>query len=74
MGKVKTEVYLYYIRSLGLIGAVGAIAMTVVNQAATFGNSYWLNLWTENALGNSTEPQYRNLYLGENERAVLVLE
>ncbi len=63
-GGVKAEVYMYYIKNIGLFGTVMAISMMATNQAAALGSSFWLTAWTENKLGNSTVPKYRNLYLG----------
>ncbi len=33
-------------------------------QVISVGTNVWLEVWTDNELGNSSDPHYRNLYLG----------
>jgi ATP-binding cassette subfamily C (CFTR/MRP) protein 1 len=40
-GKVQMEVYFYYMRNLGLAGAIAALVMQVLYQATYLGASFW---------------------------------
>merc|ERR1719189_1879266 len=55
-GKVKLEVYLYYVRNMGwcLFGA--CVSMFTLYQLFSTGSSIWLSIWSNKA-ENSTEPE-----------------
>jgi len=38
--------------------------MVTYFQLTSVGTNVWLEVWTDNELGNSSEKHYRNLYLG----------
>eukprot|EP00095_Tigriopus_kingsejongensis_P003830 maker-scaffold2698_size13172-snap-gene-0.3 protein:Tk03830 transcript:maker-scaffold2698_size13172-snap-gene-0.3-mRNA-1 annotation:"multidrug resistance-associated protein 1 isoform x4" len=63
-GSVGLSVYGYYMKNIGWFGVVAGFAMQLIYQISSVGTNYWLNVWTEGVFGNSSEPQYRNLYLG----------
>eukprot|EP00095_Tigriopus_kingsejongensis_P005628 maker-scaffold335_size202896-snap-gene-1.27 protein:Tk05628 transcript:maker-scaffold335_size202896-snap-gene-1.27-mRNA-1 annotation:"multidrug resistance-associated protein 1 isoform x3" len=63
-GSVGLAVYGYYMKNIGLFGVISGVAMQLIYQISSLGTNYWLNVWTEGLLGNSSEPQYRDLYLG----------
>lgn len=63
-GSVSLKVYMYYIRNVGLVGALLGVLMQLVYQGSSLGTNFWLNLWTASAYGNSSIPKYRDLYLG----------
>ncbi len=63
-GGVKSDVYVYYIRSIGFFGTFFSLLMYATSQGGAVGSNLWLTTWTENEKGNSSIPKYRNLYLG----------
>lgn len=63
-GNVKPEVYWYYMKNMGFVGSIVVILMHVVYQGCSLGTNYWLSIWTDNKLGNASEPRYRDLYIG----------
>ena len=63
-GSVGFDVYGYYLRNVGLFGSVVGILMQLVYQGTSIGTNYWLNVWTDGTLGNSSIPAKRDMYLG----------
>ena len=63
-GSVKVAVYWFYMRCLGLLGAVTAVAGQTLYSCSNVLVSQWLTWWTNSTFGNSTEPANRNMYLG----------
>ena len=63
-GSVKLNVYLYYMRAVGIAGCLAAILGQSLNSGMQFMGSQWITLWTSNTFGNAAETKYRNMYLG----------
>ena len=63
-GSVKLDVYLYYMRAVGIAGCIAAIFGQSINSATQIMVSYWMTWWTSNTFGNASETKYRNMYLG----------
>ena len=53
-GSVGKAVYAYYLKSIGLSGAISIVLLLLTSQAASLGNSLWVETWTAGDLvGNS---------------------
>ena len=63
IGEVKRVVYWYYIRKLGWSGVV-FVLLNIIYKGSAVGTDYWLSVWTNNTLGDSSVPKYRDMYLG----------
>ncbi|KAG8225955.1 hypothetical protein J437_LFUL006184, partial [Ladona fulva] len=61
-GKVKWQVYIYYIRSIGVILSVATLIFSVIYQCFAVGSNFWLANWSSDE--SSVEAHRRNLYLG----------
>ena len=61
--EVKREVYWYYIRKLGWSG-IFFLFLNIIYKGSAVGTDYWLSVWTNNTLGDSSIPENRNMYLG----------
>ena len=61
--EVKKEVYWYYIRKLGWSGFL-FVFLNIIYKGSAVGTDYWLSVWTNNTLGDSSVPKYRDMYLG----------
>ncbi len=55
---------LHNFQNVGLFGSLLCISMQLLYQCSSIGTNYWLNFWANGTFGNSSEPQYRDLYLG----------
>ena len=62
-GEVKRAVYWYYIRQLGWSGFI-FVLLNMLYKGSAVGTDYWLSVWTNNTLGDSSIPKYRDMYLG----------
>ena len=45
-GSVGKAVYAYYLKSIGLCGAISIVLLLLTSQAASLGNSLWVETWT----------------------------
>ena len=63
-GRVKLEVYGYYMKCLGIVGTVAALIGQTLYSSSNILISYWLTWWTSNAFGNATIESNRDMYLG----------
>ena len=62
-GHVKYEVYKYYLTQLGWFGVL-LFTINLLYKGSAVATDYWLNVWTNNTLGDSAIPEKRDLYLG----------
>ena len=62
-GHVKLDVYKYYLTQLGWFGVI-LFTINLLYKGSAVATDYWLNIWTNNTLGDSAIPQKRDLYLG----------
>ena len=63
-GSVKMAVYWYYMKCLGVVGALSAIIGQTLYSASNVLVSYWLTWWTSSKFGPANETRYRDMYLG----------
>ena len=63
LGNVKLDVYKYYLTQLGWLGFL-LFAINLLYKGSAVATDYWLNVWTNNTLGDSAIPEKRDLYLG----------
>ena len=64
-GNVSLQVYIHYFRNLGIVISLLIFLFELVYEGANVGKNYWLIVWTDDTiLGNSSEPKWRNIYLG----------
>ncbi|KAL8175578.1 UNVERIFIED_CONTAM: hypothetical protein K2H54_001194 [Gekko kuhli] len=61
--KVKTSVYLNYLRAGGSLLWAYIVLLFVCQQAASFSRSYWLSLWANDPICNGTQ-QHTQLRIG----------
>ena len=61
--EVKQEVYWYYMLRIGWTGIV-VIMLSILYKGSAVGTDYWLSVWTNNTLGDSSIPENRDMYLG----------
>lgn len=64
---MKWQVYLHYLKSIGLPLSISAILLNVVFQAFAIGSNVWLSVWADDkeAVVNGTQDEgKRDLYLG----------
>ena len=62
-GSVDKAVYVYYLKSIGLFGAILIVMLQLTAQSASLGTSLWMETWVAGDLGNASIPENRNLYL-----------
>ena len=62
-GSVDKAVYVYYLKSIGLFGAILIVMLQLTVQSASLGTSLWMETWVAGDLGNASIPENRNLYL-----------
>ena len=53
-GSVGKAVYAYHLKSIGLFGAILIVSLQVASQAASLGNSLWVETWTAGDLGGNS--------------------
>ena len=63
-GSVKLDVYLHYMRAVGISGCIAIIFGQILNSAMQFMGPQWMTFWTSNTFGNASETKNRNMYLG----------
>jgi len=63
-GRVKLEVYGYYMKCLGIFGSLAALIGQTLYSGSNVMISYWLTWWTSGAFGNATEKANQDMYLG----------
>lgn len=61
--RVKTEIYVYYAKAVGLKLALLAVLCYALFQGFTVGANLWLSIWSEDPEA-ATDTAKRNLYLG----------
>ena len=61
--RVKTEIYVYYAKAVGLKLALLAVLCYALFQGFTVGANLWLSVWSEDPEA-ATDTAKRNLYLG----------
>ena len=62
-GSVDKAVYVYYLKSIGLFGAILIVTLQLTAQSASLGTSLWMETWVAGDLGDASIPENRNLYL-----------
>ena len=62
-GSVDRTVYAYYVKSIGVLGAILILTLQLTAQSASLGTSLWMETWVAGDLGNASIPENRNLYL-----------
>jgi ATP-binding cassette subfamily C (CFTR/MRP) protein 1 len=63
-GSVKNDVYMHYVKSVGMKSALIAFAMQAISTVFFVLTNLWLDVWTGEGKGSSEDPEIRNLYLG----------
>lgn len=63
-GSVSAKVYLYYMRYLGISGALLGVATQLIYQGSSIGTNFWLNIWANDSLNDTCSPNCRDFYLG----------
>ena len=61
--RVKTEIYVYYAKSVGMRIALLSVLCYALFQGLTVGANLWLSIWSEDEEA-ATNTAKRNLYLG----------
>ncbi|XP_076064714.1 multidrug-Resistance like Protein 1 isoform X2 [Oratosquilla oratoria] len=61
-GRVKFDVYFYYMRAIGIVASLLTIFFYVASQACTVGSNIWLSEWSE--ANNTDDPSKRDMFLG----------
>ncbi|XP_063866337.1 multidrug resistance-associated protein 1-like isoform X3 [Scylla paramamosain] len=62
-GRVQTEVYKYYIKSIGIPILIWTMCCFVVAQSCIVGSSVWLSIWSEDTnMDSSTTDMYLGVY------------
>lgn len=61
--RVKTEIYMYYAKSVGMTLAILSVLFYAMFQTFTVGANLWLSVWSEDEEA-ATNTAKRNLYLG----------
>ena len=62
-GNVAFEVYIHYMKSIGISAAIIIFILTCLSEAARVGSSKWMNIWVDEEAGDSSIPKNRNMYL-----------
>ncbi|XP_037086606.1 multidrug resistance-associated protein 1-like isoform X1 [Pollicipes pollicipes] len=62
-GRVKGEVYWYYMKAVGVVLALMTFMLYIAAQACSVGSNIWLSSWTEDAAA-ANDTHKRNVYLG----------
>ena len=63
-GSVGLDVYLYYMKAVGVLGCLAAVFGQSINTGTSIMVSYWITWWTSGKFGNATIPENRDMYLG----------
>ena len=61
--RVKSAIYLYYAKSIGMSLAILSVLFYALFQTFTVGANLWLSVWSEDEEA-ATNTSKRNLYLG----------
>ena len=57
-GSMKFDVFLYYLRAVGIAGCVAAIFGVNIYSASKIMENQWLTWWTSNTFGNAGNERY----------------
>ena len=63
-GSVNFVVYKYYFKNIGFFGTLLILGCQVIYSCLSIGTNVWLKVWASSGLGNATNDQYRDMYLG----------
>uniref|UniRef100_A0A8D8XGU9 ABC-type glutathione-S-conjugate transporter n=2 Tax=Cacopsylla melanoneura TaxID=428564 RepID=A0A8D8XGU9_9HEMI len=66
-GSVKWQVYLHYLKSIGLPLSISAILLNIAFQGFAIGSNIWLSVWSDDTkavINGTQDPGKRDLYLG----------
>lgn len=63
IGNVKSEVYKYYFKSIGVMIAISAVILNITYQSFEVGSNLWLSKWS-NDKSTTNDTGARNVYLG----------